>query len=440
MTAATCGIARTFDRDTSNELPFNDLLRTSARRTWGFRLLSLGPRLDRFEDVPNRVHGEDTAQDHAKQGDMRSARFRPLVSAQGPFASVFFDDSHDTVDAVERLEAKWRDIRMRLEAAGAGKEVDRLKDAILHHRPAVGRRGRALIATRGQVLVDEYMVSPPPATVVRLSDYPYIVPLIGQEMRRPTYVFAAVDHTGARVTLYQGETASSQTVDGGGYPVHKPVTAGWNGYGDFQHTTDEARRMNIRAVADHLTRLMDEAEPEVVFVSGEVRSRTDLVSALPERVATRVSQLPAGAREGGLDEDEIRELTGAEFARRQCVEMTDIAEQFQAEIGRRSGLAVEGVAAVCAALRNGDVDTLIVGDLGDATVVTGTARTTVAPGPDALSELGEPVARVARADEALPFAAIAVGASLVRADHRIAPADGIGALLRYPATDGSARQ
>jgi len=34
----------------------------------------------------------------------------------------------------------------------------------------------------------------------------------------------------------------------------------------------------------------------------------------------------------------------------------------------------------------------------------------------------------------LPFAAIAVGASLVRADDRVAPTDGIGALLRYVAT------
>lgn len=90
---------------------------------------------------------------------------------------------------------------------------------------------------------------------------------------------------------------------------------------------------------------------------------------------------------------------------------------------------------MCAALRDGDVDTLIVGRLGDATVVTGKARTAVAPDADVLSEFGEPVERVARADEALPFAAIAVGAALVRADDQIAPADGIGALLRYVATD-----
>ena len=42
--------------------------------------------------------------------------------------------------------------------------------------------------------------------------------------------------------------------------------------------------------------------------------------------------------------------------------------------------------------------------------------------------------RVVRADEALPFVAITIRASVVRADDGIAPADGIGALLRYAPT------
>ncbi|MGO9926398.1 MAG: hypothetical protein ACLPLP_09755 [Mycobacterium sp.] len=372
---------------------------------------------------------------------MRSERLRWLVKAEGLFASVYFDDSHDTADAVEQLAAKWRDIRKQLETGGAGGDlIGKLEEAVMHHRPAVGRRGRVVIATSEQVLINEQLVSPPPATVVRLSDYPYIVPLIELEMQRPTYVFAAVDHAGADVTLYQGGAINSTSIEGTGYPVHKPVTAGWNGYGDFQHTTEEAIRMNCRAVADHLTHLVDEANPEVVFLCGEVRSRMDLVSELPERVAQRVSQLHAGTRKSGIDSEEVRQLTAREFARRHGIEMTDIAKRFEAEIGRGSGLAAEGLAAVCTVLRDGDVDTLIVGELGDTTVVTGKALTTVAPDADVLSEFGEPVERVARADEALPFTAIAVGASLVRADNRVAPADGVGALLRYVATDRLAGQ
>ncbi len=64
----------------------------------------------------------------------------------------------------------------------------------------------------------------------------------------------------------------------------------------------------------------------------------------------------------------------------------------------------------------------------------------MAPDADTLSDFGEPVHRVARADEALPFAAIAVGASLVVAGDRIGPADGVGALLRYVASDAVNRR
>jgi hypothetical protein len=367
---------------------------------------------------------------------MRSEHLRCLTKAAGPVASVYFDDSHDTADAAGQLGAKWRDIRGDLENLGASAGIlDTLEEAILHHQPAVGRRGRAVIVTGDQVLINEQLVSPPPAPIVRLSDYPYVLPLIDHEMRRPTYIFAAVDHTGADVTLYKGRTTSSTIVEGAGYPVHKPATAGWNGYGDLQHTNAEAIRINCRAIADHLTRLVDEMDPEVVFLSGEVRSRADVVAELPKRVTHRVSQLHAEGHRGDVNYAEIYRLTAPEFAARHDRAMTDIADRLDAEIGRGSGLAADGLAAVCAALRQGDVDTLIVGDLGDATVVTGAALTTVAPDADTLSDFGEPVMRIARADEALPFSAIAMGAKLVRASARVAPTDGVAALLRYVATD-----
>ncbi len=367
---------------------------------------------------------------------MRSEHLRWLTKSAGPFASVYFDDSHDAADAAGQLDAKWRDIQTHLEHLGAGADIlDRLREAVLHHQPAVGRRGRAVIVTADQVLVNEQLISPPPAQIVRLSDYPYVLPLLELGMRRPTYVFAAVDHTGADVTLYREGGTHSTIVEGAGYPVHKPATAGWNGYGDRQHTTEEAIRMNCRAIADHLTHLMDDADPEVVFLSGEVRSRAGVIAELPKRVTQRVSQLHAEGHRGDVNYAEIYRLTAPEFARRHDLEMTDTADRLDAEIGRGSGLAADGLAAVCAALRDGDVETLIVGEMGDATVVTGAALTTVAPDADVLSDFGEPVARIARADEALPFTAIAVGANLVRADHRLTPTDGVAALLRYVATD-----
>lgn len=367
---------------------------------------------------------------------MNLERFRSLLTAAGPFASLYFDDSRDRADAVEQLQNRWRGMRAQLQQIGADQRViAALEQAVLHHTAPVGRWGRALIASGDTILVDELLVSPPPSTVVRWSDYPFVLPLAALEMWLPAYVVAAVDHEGAGITVHAHGVVKSETVSGGGYPVHKPVTAGWSGYGDFQRTTQEAVRMNVRAVVDRLTHLVDQSRVEAVFVYGEVSARSAVVAALPDRAAARVCQLHAGARNSRVNGDHIHELIRTELARRRDTGISKVAQRFEAETGRQSGLAAEGLAAVCAALRAGDVATLVVGQLGDATVVTGKSRATVAPDADALSEFGEPVYRVARADEALPFAAIAVDAELVSANHTMAPADGIAALLRYAAAD-----
>jgi hypothetical protein len=149
-----------------------------------------------------------------------------------------------------------------------------LEREVFEHEPPVGRRGRAVIASGDRILIRESLVRPPSSTVVRWSDYPYLPPLAVLETNWPPYIFAAVDHVGADITVREGGAFRSETVSGAGYPVHKPVTAGWSGCGDFQRTTEEAVRMNIRAVADRLVQLADQVAVEVVFVRGEVSART----------------------------------------------------------------------------------------------------------------------------------------------------------------------
>ncbi|PRC48913.1 hypothetical protein C6A85_77415, partial [Mycobacterium sp. ITM-2017-0098] len=40
-----------------------------------------------------------------------------------------------------------------------------------------------------------------------------------------------------------------------------PTSAGWHGYGDLQHTTEEAVRMNVRTVADRVIDVVPEPMP-----------------------------------------------------------------------------------------------------------------------------------------------------------------------------------
>lgn len=366
---------------------------------------------------------------------MDSDRFRKLLTAPGPFASVYFEDSHDTHDAEAQLELKWRAARAELERMGAGHAViEDIETAVMDLRPPIGRSGRAVVASAAGVVINEHLPRPAATTVVRVSELPYLVPILEQSFDHPDYVLVVVDHSGADITTQTGGTLHSETVDGGGHPVHKAAGAETAGYGDPQLRTEEAARKNMRAVADRVGELVDDKGFEVIFVVGEVRSRSDLLAALPERLRERAVALEVGARHSGHDFGEIERAIEGEFVDRQLRAIDDAAWRFTAEIGRQSGLAAEGLGPVCSALRQGAVETLIVGDVDDATVVADGGLTTVAPNENVLSEQGAAPDKTLRADEALPMFAVSVGASLVRTDERIAPADGVGAVLRYAPT------
>lgn len=373
-----------------------------------------------------------------RSSNVHADRFDQLISAQGPFASVYFDDTHDTEDAAKKQELTWRSLREQLTDAGAPDAVaDIVEQAINDSPPAVGRSGRGLIANAERVLLDEHLLRPPPVTEARFSALPYLVPILEHGVGGPARLVVAVDRQGADITVEdsQGRSTHTETVEGGEYPVHKAAGAETAGYGDPQPVVEEAIGRNIRVVADRVAALTREYPVEPIFVVGEVRARTELLEALPEHVREQSVELEVGSRAAGSDaagsEDDVAGAVAEELTRRRLEVMDDAAERIRAEEGRGSGLAAEGLEAVGAAIRAASVGTLVIGDLGDRTVLVGDQPTWVATDAGQLSEFGSSHADIRRADEALPFAALATGAAVIRTDERIAPADGCAALLRY---------
>ncbi|WP_328359551.1 hypothetical protein OG976_06640 [Mycobacterium sp. NBC_00419] len=361
---------------------------------------------------------------------MLSERFRSLVDAKGPFVSLYFDDSHDTQDAAAQLDARLRDVRKHLEEQSVDTPVIEAIDAAVRSaHPPVGRSGRAVIAAGDAIVTDEHLIRPPTTTILRVSELPYLIPIVEHGLLHTNYLVVSVDHTGADITVHSAGRVSDESVDGEGRPVHKAKSAEHHEYGTAQGRVEEAVRKNIRAVADRVTHLVDDAGAELVFIEGEAGARAELASALPERAADKVVQLQGGGRAAGTDQAEVHHEIGQEFLKRRLATIDDAAARFAA--GQGTGLAVEGLADVTAALRDGAVDTLIIGEIGDATVVADTDLAMVAPDADTLSGLGGAPERTLRADEALPLLAVATGAALVRTDERLNPADGVAAVLRY---------
>lgn len=99
-------------------------------------------------------------------------------------------------------------------------------------RPPIGRSGRAVIAGADGVLINEHLARPAATTILRVSELPYLVPVLEQSFDHPDYVLVVVDHSGADITTHIGGTLRSETVDGTGYPVHKAAGAETAGYGD----------------------------------------------------------------------------------------------------------------------------------------------------------------------------------------------------------------
>ncbi|MDR3661339.1 MAG: hypothetical protein P4L86_13285 [Mycobacterium sp.] len=362
---------------------------------------------------------------------MDTTPFRPLLGHDGPFASVYFDIALKVPDGQERIDATWQDLHRALVGQGADDElIAVLEPAVRQHLPAAGPRG--LIATADGVLIAaaaSYPQSGLPMT--RVSQLPFVLPLINGDLWHPSYLFVAADREGAELTVHHHHTIRTETLHGDGFPVHKAATAGWNGYGDFQHNVEEAVRINVRAVAARVTELADQIGAAEIFVSGQVRARSELVAELPKRLAASVVALPAGASGRRLSDHEAHEFVEEVLRKRHDTEMRKLTDAFTQERGNQSGRAVDGLAAVCAGLRDGNVETLLIGELGAAAVLLGADATTVAPDADALSDLGQAPSAVIRADEALPFAAIAGRSAIAYAARDVALTDGIGALLRH---------
>lgn len=159
---------------------------------------------------------------------MQTTRLRELVTANGPFASVYFDDSHDTADAAKLLDLRWREAREELARQGAPEEtLDVMETAVRDSAPPVGSSGRALVAAGDHVVLDERLDEPPAQQVARLSDLPYLLPLVEHGEQAPPYVVVVVDHVGADVTAHdeQGRVLEERTVEGSDHPCTRCAAA-----------------------------------------------------------------------------------------------------------------------------------------------------------------------------------------------------------------------
>jgi hypothetical protein len=364
---------------------------------------------------------------------MATGQLRDLVRAEGPFASVYVDASHDTEDAVHQDELRFEAVLADLVAFGADEPtIIAVRDAVLGGRPPVGRAGRAVIAARGQILADDILPVPPTQPETRFSDLPYLVPLLAAVHQPVPHVVVVADKVDGwfRAVDRHGQEVPTRPVHGSDQDVH-PVSGGGFAHKNIESRARETVRQNEQEIADEAARLAEQVGAAVLIVVGEVQARSALHAALPPHLQRITAELDTDA--AAVDRDAV--LTDADRLLAQHVAQRDAEMLDRFRAGTAHDTARQGVADVAEALRRGQVETLLVTDpvIADRTVLVGADRTQVVATPGDLPEAG--TLFVERADEALPVAALATAADvLVLAGGEAggeAVKDGVGALLRY---------
>ncbi|OLF17249.1 Rv2629 family ribosome hibernation factor [Actinophytocola xanthii] len=366
---------------------------------------------------------------------MNLTALRETLDHQGPFASVHLDASHDTEDAAKQAELRWRAVREELAGRHTPESTLGALEGALDRPPPVGRAGRLLVAAGDTVLVDEYLPSPPPTPMVRVSELPYLLPLADWGHRGVPHVVVSADRTGADLLAVDRDgTEHAEDVAGQEFPVHK-VRGGGMAHHNIQSNAEENARRNIVEAAEEATRLVQRIEAELLVLVGDPESRSQLREALPDKLRRTVTVAEIEHnRTSDPDHDTVDQDVANLIAQRRRAERDEVLDRFGEAGGH--GLAVQGLRDTTAALREGKVDVLLVDarTIGDATVLVGSEPNMVAVDREDLHRVGVSERIAARADEALPAAALAVGARVVAAtgdEPRLDLAGGVGALLRY---------
>jgi hypothetical protein len=367
---------------------------------------------------------------------MELSSLKPLFDRPGPWASVYVDTSRETEDARQLSRLRTRAVGGRLEEQGADpRTIQALLDALARLPVSGAPPGRALFAAGGEVVVDQPLAHPPPAVDTCWSALPHLAPLVTLAGDEPALLVAHLDRKGARFELWRLlEREDKGEVRGEEHLLHRAKRADWSSkHSDYK--IEDRWEHNAGLVAEELERLCGRTDVDLIVLAGGTRERRYVHDRLPARLADI-------ALETGPEPREVDLARAHDRWQRARIEAA--LDRFQS--GRRQpggdrhegsgpGPAAEGVPAVLDAARRHQIDTLLVRP--DA--LQGGREVWIGPLPDHVAvrrreveAMGVEAPRAARADDALLRAAAATDARvLVLPEGTVAPAGGVGAVLRW---------
>ncbi|MEV4659747.1 Vms1/Ankzf1 family peptidyl-tRNA hydrolase [Micromonospora sp. NPDC049301] len=370
---------------------------------------------------------------------MQLSFLRPLYDRPGPWCSVYMDASADTEDAHEALALRWRALARRLTDQGADEATVAALDRVVRgHDPMAGDYGIALFATRGRVVLSEYLSAPPLSDLASYAPLPHVMPLLAQRGEQVAWVRVLADRTGAdAVAVSAGGVPRRAHITGReDFQLRRVQPGGWS-QSRYQRAAMEAWHHNAGDVTAATVELAEKVGADVVVVAGDVRATGVIAAQMPERWQDAVVRTDAGSRAGGADQTLLDDLTVQTIA--------EVADQRISAALDRFGVQEDvgaGLEAVVGALQRNQVDTMLIVDDPSANgeLWIGPEPTEIAVDPGQLAAMSVDDPQRVRADAALVRALVGTDAALTVLGPDEAPelTEGVGAVLRYvdPSTPG----
>ena len=360
----------------------------------------------------------------------------PVFAAPGPYATVCADVTHTSENADQELDLRVRAVAEKLTEQGAPEAVvEAVRERLLEGNDggdAGTLRGRAVVvASDGRVVLDQPLVDAPTREIAEWSEHPELLPLLRQLPGRVPHIVVLTDRVGADVTFIgaPGEVLAEETVEGDSFQIRKFQGGGW-AHHRYQHNAENKWIHNADGVASTIASMARRLNPRFVLMAGDIRARQILADRASAPWSDLIVSMDEGGRAAGADREPVDRRESELIAEHEAREIADTLEKVQAAAAH--GLSATGTGAVVAALRKGQVETLVLADepedekllVGDSPLVLGVDQHDM----DALGTHGTVVPH----DRALVAAAVATSAGLVVVPRSAMP-DGapVAAVLRY---------
>ena len=299
----------------------------------------------------------------ADRTDTLRARLIEAERLTGGWSTVHLDLSGDRENPEGLAESRRRSVRDGLTRQGADEATAlAIDEALAIPSGLPSPRSRFLLARDGRVVIDEHVPGATREETLEVGPLPRIAPLIGTGVDEFAYLVVQASRDGGDIAVHRTGAffpVSTASLQGRTDTIHKASSGGWSHLNHHEHV-EELWKQTQQELSAEVDRLVREVRPRLVVVSGDLRARGLLLAALAPASRAIAVELKKDLRSDGGGEEDLDRLVGEQVAEVERRDRVEAFDALRARLAQERPTADVGLRTVVEALRQGQVDTLLV--------------------------------------------------------------------------------